>query len=553
MTRSRCAIYTRKSTEAGLEQDFNSLDAQREAAEAYIQSQTQEGWTALADRYDDGGLSGATLERPALRRLLADIETGKIDVIVVYKVDRLTRSLTDFAKLVETFELREVSFVSVTQQFNTTTSMGRLTLNVLLSFAQFEREVIGERIRDKIAASKAKGIWMGGLPPLGYDAKDRKLVVNAAEADTVRQIFEAYLKQGTVWRLKQSLERTGIVTKQRQNPDGQRTGGRPFSRGQLYRLLSNPLYRGKIAHKGDVHEGQHDPIVDDGLWNAVQSKLQMNTQGKSRLLAKHPSLLAGILFSESGAKLVASHATKGSRRYRYYIEQKYGKTSPNHGIARYSAPEVERAVTRGLIAWLSSPVDVAGALGLDSLSPHDLKRLGHGLDQLQTALVDHHRRLSLVPRLVARVTLSELAILLRINPLVLSEFTGFKTGTQHPFSVDLPCDLRKRGQTLTYRINTRADRQLSASADRQLLDAVAKAHQWWDNLISGQTPSLRQLAKSEGIDVSHASRLLRLAFLSPHLVRQILDGSQAPDLTIEHLTRRIDLPLDWSEQERLLA
>jgi len=305
-----------------LEQDFNSLDAQREACEAYIKSQTHEGWKPLPWRYDDGGLSGGTLDRPALQRLLDDIETGGVDVIVVYKVDRLTRSLTDFAKLVELFDKHGVSFVSVTQQFNTTTSMGRLTLNVLLSFAQFEREVIGERIRDKVAQSKAKGIWMGGPVPLGYDLGDRELLVNPTEAVLVRQIFALYLEQGSVRALKVELDQRGIKSKIRRQKNGRVTGGGLFGRGHLYRLLANPIYVGKVPHKGKLHEGKHDAIIDTRLWEKVQEQLCKNTRGTDRRTAKHPSLLAGRLETPDGQKLVPNHAVKRGVRYRYYIEQR---------------------------------------------------------------------------------------------------------------------------------------------------------------------------------------------------------------------------------------
>ena len=272
-SRTRCAIYTRKSHEDGLEQDFNSLDAQREACEAYILSQKSEGWVCLPEMYDDGGISGATMERPALKRLMAAIEAGAIDTVVVYKVDRLTRSLGDFAKIVDVFDRRGVSFVSVTQQFNTTTSMGRLTLNMLLSFAQFEREVTGERIRDKIAASKKKGLRMGGLPPLGYDVDDRKLVVNSTEAQTVRHIYRRYLDLGSVRELQVDLIRDGIVSKQRIDRFGRATGGKTLARGALYHLLQNRLYRGEIVHKDKSYPGEHDAIVDRTLWDRAQAKL----------------------------------------------------------------------------------------------------------------------------------------------------------------------------------------------------------------------------------------------------------------------------------------
>jgi site-specific DNA recombinase len=294
--RVRCAIYTRKSTEEGLEQDFNSLDAQGEACEAFIASQKHEGWVMLPTQYDDGGYSGGTLERPALQRLLADIRESQVDIVVVYKIDRLTRSLLDFAKIVEVFDAHSVSFVSVTQAFNTATSMGRLTLNVLLSFAQFEREVTGERIRDKIAASKKKGMWMGGYPPLGYDVKDRKLVINEAEAETVRYIFRRYQELRSVRLLKGHLDAAGIVSKHRTAPDGRLYGGKPIARGALYHMLQNHLYRGKIVHRGQSYPGEHIPIIGDDLWQKVQTTLATNRvdrnvadKGK-----RHISLLAGL-------------------------------------------------------------------------------------------------------------------------------------------------------------------------------------------------------------------------------------------------------------------
>src|SRR4249920_84063 len=272
----RCAIYTRVSTDQGLEQDFNSLDAQREASEAYIKSQAHEGWRLIRDHYDDGGFSGGSMDRPALQKLLVDVQARRIDVIVVYKVDRLTRSLADFAKLVETFDAHGVSFVSVTQSFNTTTSMGRLTLNVLLSFAQFEREVTGERIRDKIAASKKKGMWMGGVPALGYDVRDRRLVVNNMEAETVRHIFRRYCELKSVQQLKEDLDGAGVVSKVRTAADGSQYGGQPLARGAIYLMLQNRIYRGEIVHKGKCYPGEHDAIIDETLWDNVQAILSEN-------------------------------------------------------------------------------------------------------------------------------------------------------------------------------------------------------------------------------------------------------------------------------------
>src|SRR5712671_4813939 len=299
----RCAIYTRVSTDQGLEQDFNSLDAQYDASQAYIRSQAHAGWTLLRAKYDDGGFSGGDTDRPALQRLLDDVQAGKVDVIVVYKVDRLTRSLADFAKLVELFDQRNVSFVSVTQQFNKTSSMGRLTLNVLLSFAQFEREVTGERIRDKIAASKKKGMWMGGNVPLGYDANERTLVINPAEAETVRRMFALYRELGCVRRVKEEADRLGLRTKCSTAANGNERGRKPFSRGHLYTLLSNPIYTGQIAHKGELHPGQHPALIDDESWSTVRDQLAANTSHhRRRATAAEPSLLAGLLVDDAAVR-----------------------------------------------------------------------------------------------------------------------------------------------------------------------------------------------------------------------------------------------------------
>ena len=312
----RCAVYTRKSTEDGLEQDFNSLDAQREACEAYITSQGGLGWKLVPRHYDDGGISGATIERPALRDLLDDIADGKIDVVVVYKIDRLTRALMDFARMVELFDKHKVSFVSVTQQFNTTTSMGRLTLNVLLSFAQFEREVTAERIRDKITASKKKGMWMGGPAPLGYDVDDRKLIINHEEAETVRTIYRLYLATRGVRDLKTKLDHQGVVSKVRTYKCGRTVGGNPISRGALYLLLSNPIYIGRMSHKGETYDGQHQAIVDQELWDEVQALLMANRNARSSSTnAKHPSLLAGLLYDETGDHLSPTHANNHGKRW----------------------------------------------------------------------------------------------------------------------------------------------------------------------------------------------------------------------------------------------
>src|SRR3984893_16439069 len=357
-SRKRCAIYTRKSSEEGLEQEFNSLQAQSEACEAYIRSQRHEGWVLARTRYDDGGFSGGNMERPALQRLLADIQGGRIDIIVVYKGDRLTRSLADFARLVELFNAEAVSFVSVTQQFNTTSSMGRLTLNVLLSFAQFEREVTGERIRDKIAASKKKGMWMGGNVPLGYDASGRKLVINPAEAETVRRIFNLYRDLGCVRRVKEEADRFELRTKCSTSADGTKRGGKPFSRGHIYGLLANPIYTGQIVQKGELYPGQHPALIENETWTAVRNQLAANTSDhRHRAKAAEPSLLAGLLVDARGERAIPPHASKNARRYRYYVSAALiteAGTDRAQG-RRIGAREIEEAVVRILIEGLTTP------------------------------------------------------------------------------------------------------------------------------------------------------------------------------------------------------
>ena len=346
--RLRCAIYTRKSSEEGLEQEFNSLDAQREACAAYIASQRAEGWVALPTEYDDGGFSGGTLERPALQHLVADIEAGLVDVVVVYKIDRLSRSLMDFSKLVEVFDRNAVTFVSVTQSFNTTTSMGRLTLNILLSFAQFEREVIGERIRDKFAASRKRGMWMGGWTPLGYDVLDRKLIMNEAEVALVQRIFARFLELGSVTLLVRELQQQGVTTKQ----------GKPFDKGTTYKLLNNRIYVGEAVHKGKAYPGEHAPIIEMVTFERVQAILATNRRQRAASTRREtPALLKGLIFAESGRPMTPTHTRKGLRLYRYYVSTdairgRGGTASP---LARMPADVVERATVQEVLRLVHAP------------------------------------------------------------------------------------------------------------------------------------------------------------------------------------------------------
>src|SRR5690554_3254079 len=414
--RQRCAIYTRKSSEEGLDMEFNSLGAQREACEAFIASQRSEGFAAIRERYDDGGHSGGTLERPALQRLLADVEAGLIDVIVVYKIDRLFRSLMDFARLVEIFERNQVTFVSVTQSFNTTTSMGRLTLNILLSFAQFEREVIGERIRDKFAASRKKGMWMGGYVPLGYDVRDRKLVINEEEAETVRMIFERFVAIGSATRLARALAAEGVVNKR----------GRLIDKGFLYKLINNRIYIGEVVHKGTSYPGEHEAIIDRELWEAVHSILK--TSPRLRAAASRnqtPAMLKGLIFTDTGTAMTPTATKKGSRLYRYYTSMDLIRNRPTDtaGPQRLAAAMTEDAVVGEIRRMIATPEVRARALAaLKSDTPDiDDKAVIAALGDFETlwASLFPAEQARIVQLLVARVTVSAtgLAIDLRHDGL----------------------------------------------------------------------------------------------------------------------------------------
>src|SRR5436853_1322910 len=417
-THKRCAIYSRKACEEGLEQEFNSLAAQREACEAYIRSQRHDGWVSGRTRYDDGGFSGGNMERPALQRLLADIREGRIDIIMVYKVDRLTRSLADCARLVEIFDAEAVSFVSVTQQFNTTSSMGRLTLNVLLSFAQFEREVTGERMRDKIAASKKKGMWMGGNVPLGYDTSERTLVINPAEAETVRRVFALYRELGCVRRVKEEADRLGLRTKCSTAANGTERGGKPFSRGHLYTLLSNPIYTGHIAHKGELHPGQQAALIDDESWSTVRDQLAANTSNhRRRAKAAEPSLLAGLLVDARGERLTPSHAVKKGRRYRYYVSAALiADAGTDREGWRLAAREIEEAVIRILADALTSPASLVERFGAAGMPSDKVRKLLGRAARMAAALGGSPgERAKLVRELVEKLIVDEKTNIIRLR------------------------------------------------------------------------------------------------------------------------------------------
>jgi DNA invertase Pin-like site-specific DNA recombinase len=547
----RCAIYTRKSTEEGLEQEFNSLDAQREACVAYIASQKHEGWICVADQYDDGGISGATLDRPAMQKLLADIKAQKIDVVVVYKVDRLTRALADFAKIVEIFDAHEVSFVSVTQQFNTTTSMGRLTLNVLLSFAQFEREVTAERIRDKIAASKKRGMWMGGNVPLGYDAKDRTLVINEGEAETVRTLSRLYLELGSVRDLQAEAQRRGLRSKT----------GRSFSYGHLYFLLQNPIYIGLIRHKKATYPGLHPPIIDQATWDTVQQQLSEHRVARHNgARRKNPSPLAGKLFDDKGVPFTPTHAVKKGRRYRYYIERRDadGDGDKRSKVKRISADEIESLVVGALIHQLHNSViliEVTGASNLDAAKTKSL--LKHASDLARKIKCkdgqDHH---PIVRTLIGKVIIGEQQVRMMISGSGLQSLLGMeeteRTLGDHHYEVVIPARLRPRGVELKLVVLDPSHRP-EPKPDPVLIKALIKANNWLDRLLTDKRCTISKIANAEGVTGQYIRRLLELAFLAPDITEAILDGRQPADISAEWLVRHADLPLGWREQRQALG
>ena len=557
--RLRCAIYTRKSSEEGLEQDFNSLDAQREACEAFIASQKREGWTLVSEMYDDGGFSGATMERPAFKRLLSDVSTGKIDVVVVYKVDRLTRSLSDFAKMVDIFDKHAVSFVSVTQQFNTTSSMGRLTLNILLSFAQFEREVTGERIRDKIAASKKKGMWMGGQPSLGYDVKDRKLIVNNTEAETVRHIFRRYTELKSVQGLKEDLDGAGIVSKVRVASDGSRYGGRPLSRGALYLMLQNRIYRGEIVHKGKGYPGEHETVVDEALWNTVQAILSENRVDRANGKTGHqPNLLTGILFDTHGGRMSPTHANKKGTRYRYYISRSLldGSAKAKAQGQRIPAVALESLVVRRVRGWLGDPAGILHAIRHAAFDALTQKRL---IERARDFAKQDH-----VPgieglRAFMRSSIVRVQVHADRIDIMLDQYQACRyldeTATQpeanRPVTMlSIPARLKRTGKEMRIIVGDGSD---PATPDTGLVRLLVRANAIRGQLLADRSLTFEDIAKSEGIVPSYATRLFRLTILAPDIVSAILTGKQPPELTARRLMDDTRLPLDWSEQRRRLG
>lgn len=505
----RCAIYTRKSTEEGLDQAFNSLHAQREAREAYIKSQAHEGWKLVKTAYDDGGLSGGNMERPALRRLLADVAAGQVHTIIVYKVDRLTRSLADFAKIVDVLDGHGASFVSVTQQFNTTTSMGRLTLNVLLSFAQFEREVAGERIRDKVAASRRKGMWMGGSLPLGYDVKDRELVINDTEAKTVREIFDAYVRLGSVADLQADLNQRGIISKSWVSGTGRQWGGAKFGRGALYCLLRNQIYVGRVSHKGQVYEGRQAPIVELAIWENAQQLLSSKSAPRQRRqVIAGGRLLTGRLFDDRGNAMSPTYTTRPKgKRYAYYVSQALLQNEKERAgtLSRVSAEEVERLVLEALATSGTAKKNPA-------VTRESIERVVVFKDRIEV-----------------------------VRPMDASEEES-EDGSVHR-TIVVPARLAHRNRAKVLDDGTPAP-------DQTVVRAIARAHEWRGWLEEGQVCSNRDIAARAMVNPGYVQAVLPLAFLEPRLTRELLDGRRRINGGLMELLRR-GIPTEWQQQRAI--
>jgi site-specific DNA recombinase len=549
----RCAIYTRVSTDAGLDQDFNSLDAQYDAAQAYIRSQAHAGWTLIRHRYDDGGFSGGSTDRPALQQLIADIKAHKIDVVVVYKVDRLTRSLADFAKLVELFDAYVVSFVSVTQQFNTTTSMGRLTLNVLLSFAQFEREVTAERIRDKIVASKRKGLWVGGVVPLGYQARDRKITIVEEEARTVRHIFRRYLELGSLNRLLVDLRTTGIKTKVRPLSNGRTIGGIPFSRGSLAAFLRNRFYIGEVRYKGEIFPGEQPAILDRALFEAVQAKLDQQRTNHARVRQQSHSLLMGRIFDDRGNRMTPTYAVKNGIRYRYYISAPLLQSQSDKAakLNRVPAAEIERLIIGALRKQLGINRHDE-KIGEDNALPTDKELISTHVARVDVK--QDHLAIQLLT-----VSAPQSGMSARRWPKEQEASEGGSRGDEqtHPTATTLLIPWKKKPAKQPRAIiapsltGSPADpRPIRAETRAKLITAIATGRRWLDELITGTVTNVEQIAQRKTCSIRQVNRTITLAFLAPTLVQAAVDGRLPRGIGVASLR---DFPVEWKRQHEILG
>jgi site-specific DNA recombinase len=532
----RCAIYTRVSTDAGLDHEFNSLDAQYDASQAYIRSQAHAGWRLIKSRYDDGGFSGGSTDRPALQQLLADVKARWINVIVVYKVDRLTRSLADFAKLVEMFDAHDVSFVSVTQQFNTTTSMGRLTLNVLLSFAQFEREVTAERIRDKIAASKRKGLWVGGMVPLGYELKEGKLFIREEEAKIVRLIFQRYLALGSVNRLVIELRNAGLKTKVRQLSTGATRGGVPFTQGPLFYMLRNRFYIGEVDFKGEILPGPQPPLLDRALFDAVQAKLSEQWSHRTRTRQRSKVLLSGLLYDDAGNKMIPTHATKNRVRYPYYISgplQRGHSDKPIGSVSRVSAEDVEAVVVKAIRDRLQLS-------GNSSSEISDDEAIAAYIAKIEV----HSKQLAVhIKTPAASISTS------KTEPV---DQQNADQDHRQPELVLIPWSkppARKFREVIQPTASAHRIKPIRAERRVGLIRSIACGRQWLDEIVSGAA-SIEDIASRQNCSIRQINLTVSMAFLAPSLVKAAIDGRLPRGIGIAELR---DAPVEWSQQAARLG
>ena len=543
----RCAIYTRKSSEEGLDQDFNSLDAQREACAAYIASQKAESWVLLPQQYNDGGISGGTLARPALQRLLSDLDEGHVDQIVVYKIDRLSRSLADFAKIVDRLDGADASFVSVTQSFNTATSMGRLTLNMLLSFAQFEREVTAERIRDKIAASKRKGLWMGGNVLIGYDPDGRTLTINAAQAETVRAIYDLYLAHGSIYDVREQARILDLRTKRRTTKSGKQQGGNLFGRGHLHQILTNPIYAGKIRHHKKTYESQHPAIIEPDIWEDVQQRLAASAaKQRGQANAAHPSPLAGKLFDETGDRLTPSHTNKNGKRLRYYISRRLvtDKRKNLPDAWRLPAPQLEGAIAQAASAYFARQ-DLLPDL-VEDLEAHEVERLREkagALEQLFSSPNPHANWGYLIAKV--RIAPGHLSIELDVSALAGYLELAPQRLPGDDIVISTAFQLRRRGVETKIILG-----DTPPETDPTLIRNIAKAMQWYEAVKSGK--SFSQIATQAGVTPNRVRRVIELAFLAPDIIEQAIAGTLPIHMTSDFLIRT-GVPADWKDQREMLA
>lgn len=552
----RCAIYTRTSSEERLDRDYNSLASQRDACAAYIRSQRHEGWVQAKGIYDDGGFSGGSLDRPALNALLADMAAGEIDVIVIYKIDRLTRSLRDFAKLSELRERHGASFVSVTQQFNTASSMGRLTLNILLTFAQFEREMAGDRIRDKRASSVHLGLWMGGHAALGYEAVHKKLVVNPREAETVRYIFRRFVELQSLSSLRKDLKASGIVSKRKIRESGEVYGGNPLAWHPLRAILTNPLYCGMIRHKGQTFRGRHAAIIDGPLFDEVQKLLQQDAASqRSRRLKACPFLLKGIIYDTEGIRLYTHHSLSRGRRYDYYFSRSLasrGGETMRASRLRVPARALERYVVDLLCTSLRDPNWLAARIhneGRMRTLARNAKRLAA---ELEGQLVGST---GLLQQIVCRVEIDRTTLRVCFNEQQVQTRLGVSRAQSEVKTESEPWKMVINGHPLHCTIPLRLvleDPQAWPTPDRRMIREVLRAVRWFDALSSGRFSAIEELAKTEGCSPSLISDRIRLAFLAPDIAEAILEGRQPPSLTSAKLRRSCPFPVAWSEQRSLL-